>query len=224
MLVPYLRDADTTNMLANYRTNINNKLDAKDTTLMLSNYLKKSEGINETDPLFKGSIAKGITAIDTSNWNRKLSVSDTVGMLDDIQNKLDTTIRNIYNKLESKIDTNLLSSGTVKGNIQYWDGQKWIVLEPGKNGQNLQLVDGSPKWNGPSFAEIVLDSITAKEETKYSFVTAWGKVAEIIEKYVTKGKEIAIEGKLTHRSYDDKDGNKRYITEVVVNDILLMGK
>jgi uncharacterized protein (TIGR02145 family) len=176
MLVPYLRDADTTNMLTNYRTSLNNKLDAKDTTLMLSSYLKKSEGIIETDPLFNSSIAKGITAIDTSYWNRKLNVSDTVGLLDDIQNKLDTTIKNIYNKLESKIDTSMLGSGTVKGNIQYWDGQKWIVLEPGKNGQNLQLVDGSPKWNGPSFAEIVLDSITAKEETKYTFVTAWGKV------------------------------------------------
>ena len=62
------------------------------------------------------------------------------------------------------------------------------------------------------------------EQTEWHKVTAWGKVAEIIEKYVTKGKEIAIEGKLTHRSYDDKGGNKRYITEVVVNDILLMGK
>jgi single-strand DNA-binding protein len=62
------------------------------------------------------------------------------------------------------------------------------------------------------------------EQTEWHKVTAWGKVAEIIEKYVTKGKEIAIEGKLTHRSYDDKDGNKRYITEVVVNDILLLGK
>ena len=62
------------------------------------------------------------------------------------------------------------------------------------------------------------------EQTEWHKVTAWGKIAEIIEKYVTKGKEIAIEGKLTHRSYDDKDGNKRYITEVVVNDILLMGK
>jgi len=62
------------------------------------------------------------------------------------------------------------------------------------------------------------------EQTEWHKVTAWGKIAEIIEKYVTKGKEIAIEGKLTHRSYDDKDGNKRYITEVVVNDILLLGK
>jgi len=62
------------------------------------------------------------------------------------------------------------------------------------------------------------------EQTEWHRVSAWGKVADIIEKYVTKGKEIAIEVKLTHRSYDDKDGNKRYITEVVVNDILLMGK
>jgi single-strand DNA-binding protein len=62
------------------------------------------------------------------------------------------------------------------------------------------------------------------EQTEWHRVTAWGKVAENIEKYVSKGKEIAIEGKLTHRSYDDKEGNKRYITEVVANDILLLGK
>ncbi|MGV3697608.1 single-stranded DNA-binding protein [Flavobacterium sp.] len=62
------------------------------------------------------------------------------------------------------------------------------------------------------------------EQTEWHRVTAWGKLAEIIEKYVDKGKEVAIEGKLTHRSYDDKDGNKRYVTEVVANDILLIGK
>ena len=62
------------------------------------------------------------------------------------------------------------------------------------------------------------------EDTQWHKVKAWGKVADIIEKYVTKGKEICVEGKLTHRSYDDKDGNKRYVTEVVVSDILLLGK
>lgn len=62
------------------------------------------------------------------------------------------------------------------------------------------------------------------EKTEWHRVTAWGKTAEIIEKYVTKGKEVAVEGKLTHRSYDDKDGNKRYVTEVVVNEILLLSK
>ncbi len=62
------------------------------------------------------------------------------------------------------------------------------------------------------------------EQTEWHRVTAWGKLAEIVEKYVDKGKEIAVEGKLTHRSFDDKDGSKRYITEVVANDILLLGK
>ena len=62
------------------------------------------------------------------------------------------------------------------------------------------------------------------EKTEWHRVTAWGKTAEIIEKYVTKGKEIAIAGKLTHRSYDDKDGVKRFITEVVANEVLLLGK
>ena len=47
------------------------------------------------------------------------------------------------------------------------------------------------------------------EQTEWHRITAWGKTAEVIEKYVTKGKEIAVEGKLTHRSYDDKDGIKR---------------
>jgi single-strand DNA-binding protein len=62
------------------------------------------------------------------------------------------------------------------------------------------------------------------EQTEWHRITAWGKTAEIVEKYVTKGKEIAIEGKLTHRSYEDKNGDKKYITEVVVNELLLLGK
>ncbi|MEE9361629.1 MAG: single-stranded DNA-binding protein [Cellulophaga sp.] len=59
-------------------------------------------------------------------------------------------------------------------------------------------------------------------DTQWHTLVAWGKTAEIIEKYVDKGDEIAIEGKLTSRSYDDKEGNKRYVTEVVVSEILLM--
>ncbi len=62
------------------------------------------------------------------------------------------------------------------------------------------------------------------EQTEWHRVTAWGKTAEIIEKYVTKGKEIAIEGKLTHRTYEDKNGEKRYVTDIVVNEMLLLGK
>jgi single-strand DNA-binding protein len=60
-------------------------------------------------------------------------------------------------------------------------------------------------------------------DTQWHNVVAWGKTADIIESYVTKGKEVAVEGKLSHRSYDDKDGNKRYTTEVVCNELLLLG-
>lgn len=60
-------------------------------------------------------------------------------------------------------------------------------------------------------------------DTQWHNVIAWGKTAQIIEKYVTKGKEIAIEGKLITRSYDDKDGNKKYVTEVVAYEVLMFG-
>jgi single-strand DNA-binding protein len=61
------------------------------------------------------------------------------------------------------------------------------------------------------------------EETQWHSLIAWGKTADIIEKYVVKGKEIAIEGKLTHRSYEDKTGEKRYVTEVVIDELMLLG-
>jgi single-strand DNA-binding protein len=61
-------------------------------------------------------------------------------------------------------------------------------------------------------------------KTEWHNLVAWNKTAELIENYVTKGKEIAIEGKLTNRSWDDKEGNKRYTTEVVINEIVLFGK
>jgi len=60
-------------------------------------------------------------------------------------------------------------------------------------------------------------------DTQWHNIVAWGKTAEIIENYVTKGKEVAVEGKLTSRSYDDKEGNKRYITEVVCNELVMLG-
>ena len=60
-------------------------------------------------------------------------------------------------------------------------------------------------------------------QTEWHNLIAWNKTAEIVEQYVTKGKEIAIEGKLTSRSYEDKGGQKRIITEVVVNEILMFG-
>ena len=60
-------------------------------------------------------------------------------------------------------------------------------------------------------------------ETTWHNLVAWGKVADIAEKFLTKGKEVAIEGKLINRSYTDKDGIKRYVTEILVNELLLIG-
>jgi single-strand DNA-binding protein len=60
-------------------------------------------------------------------------------------------------------------------------------------------------------------------QTQWHNIVAWGKTAEIIENFVTKGKEVAIEGKLTTRSWEDKDGSKKYITEVVCNELLMLG-
>ncbi|MEZ7494392.1 single-stranded DNA-binding protein [Leeuwenhoekiella aequorea] len=61
-------------------------------------------------------------------------------------------------------------------------------------------------------------------DTQWHNVVAWGKTAELVENYVAKGKEIAIEGKLTSRSYETKQGEKRYITEIVCDELLLLSK
>ncbi|MFN3756946.1 MAG: single-stranded DNA-binding protein [Flavobacterium sp.] len=60
------------------------------------------------------------------------------------------------------------------------------------------------------------------EQTQWHTVEAWGKTVDIIERFVTKGKEIGLTGKLTTKSYDDKEGNKRYVTKVMINELLLM--
>ena len=60
------------------------------------------------------------------------------------------------------------------------------------------------------------------KNTQWHNIVAWGKTAEIVEKYLKKGNEVAVEGKLMHRNYDDKDGNKRYITEIIANEILML--
>jgi single-strand DNA-binding protein len=66
------------------------------------------------------------------------------------------------------------------------------------------------------------DGKTVKE-THWHNLVAWGKTADLAEKYLKKGKEIAVEGKLVTRSYEDKDGVKKYVTEINVNEILFLG-
>lgn len=61
------------------------------------------------------------------------------------------------------------------------------------------------------------------EETQWHALFCWGQKADLVEKYITKGKEIAVEGKLINRSYETKEGEKRYRTEVQVQEILFLG-
>ncbi|RKF04935.1 single-strand binding protein [Tenacibaculum lutimaris] len=89
-----------------------------------------------------------------------------------------------------------------------------ITLESGKKLAKFAIATNETYKN--SQGEKVTD-------TQWHNVVAWNKTAEIIEKYLEKGKEVMIEGKLTSRSFEDKEGNKRYVTEVVCNELLMLG-
>lgn len=58
--------------------------------------------------------------------------------------------------------------------------------------------------------------------TQWHTVVAWGRTAEMVERLLRKGTQIALEGKLVHRSYEGRDGQKRYVTEIVLSDFQLL--
>lgn len=62
-----------------------------------------------------------------------------------------------------------------------------------------------------------------QERTEWHRVVVWGKRAEVCSKYLAKGRQVYVEGRIQTRSYDDKDGNKRYITEVIAADVQFLG-
>ena len=62
-----------------------------------------------------------------------------------------------------------------------------------------------------------------EKTTEWHNVVAFGKTAEMLDQYAPKGKELVIEGRLQTRSYEDRDGNKRYSTEVIVENVELVG-
>lgn len=62
-----------------------------------------------------------------------------------------------------------------------------------------------------------------KDGTDFINCVAWNKLAEIIEKYMDKGRELGLEGRLQVNAYDDKEGNRKYVTSVVVDNITFIG-
>ena len=95
---------------------------------------------------------------------------------------------------------------------------------------NLGMDPEIKEINGKSMAKFSLaTSETYKNnegnkitDTQWHNLVVWGNQVNIAQKYLKKGQEVAIEGKLVHRSFDGKDGNKKYISEIVVNEILLL--
>lgn len=74
-------------------------------------------------------------------------------------------------------------------------------------------------------SERYTDSNKQKQErTTWHRVVLWRNLAEVVEKYVHKGSQLYIEGRISNRQYKDKDGNDRYATEIVANDMKLLGK
>jgi len=59
--------------------------------------------------------------------------------------------------------------------------------------------------------------------TQWHNLVIWGNLVQVVEKYLKKGKEIAIDGRINYRTYEDSRGEKRFFTEIVVNDLVLLG-
>ncbi|UAB76298.1 single-stranded DNA-binding protein [Mesoflavibacter sp. SCSIO 43206] len=99
----------------------------------------------------------------------------------------------------------------------------------GRLGQDPEIVTFNDGNKMAKFSLATDDSYKDKNGNKveraywHNIVVKNGLV-KVVEEYVTKGQEIAIEGKLTNRTWEDKEGNKRYVTEVICNELLMLSK
>ena len=84
----------------------------------------------------------------------------------------------------------------------------------GKAVASFSLATGST-WNDKTSGQM-------QERTDWHNIVAWDRLAEICGQYVKKGKRIYVEGRIQTRSYDDKDGVKKYVTEIIASDMILL--
>ena len=99
----------------------------------------------------------------------------------------------------------------------------------GRLGQDPEIINFEDGNKMAKFSLATDDSYKDKKGLKverayWHNIVVKGGLVKVVENYVTKGQEIAIEGKLTNRSWEDKDGNKRYMTEIICNELLMLGK
>ena len=99
-----------------------------------------------------------------------------------------------------------------------------LIGRTGKDVEIVQFENGKLAKVSLATSDYYTNAIGEKvEETQWHNLVCNGKLADLMEKYVEKGKEIAVEGKIVYRNYDDKEGQKRYITEVRVDQLVLLG-
>ncbi|MCX8490659.1 MAG: single-stranded DNA-binding protein [Cyclobacteriaceae bacterium] len=96
----------------------------------------------------------------------------------------------------------------------------------GRLGKDVEVKDFD-KSKKASFTMATTDSYkNAKgekvEDTQWHNIVIWGQLADVAGKYLKKGSKVCVEGKLVHRNYETDKGEKRYITEINVNDLVLM--
>ena len=100
-----------------------------------------------------------------------------------------------------------------------------LIGHLGKNPEVRYTSSGSAVAN---FTMATNETWTGKDgqkndRTEWHNIVAWGKLGEICGEYLTKGKQVYIEGSMTTRSWEDRDGNKRYTTEVKADNLIMLG-
>ncbi|QOW10342.1 single-stranded DNA-binding protein [Kaistella flava (ex Peng et al. 2021)] len=99
-----------------------------------------------------------------------------------------------------------------------------LIGRTGKDVEIVQFENGKLAKVSLATSDYYTNAMGEKvEETQWHNLVCNGKLADLMEKYVEKGKEIAVEGKIVYRNYDDKEGQKRYITEVRIDQLVLLG-
>ena len=154
--------------------------------------------------------------INKKKAEQKLKIKKWENTQDIISKSVSNAARKVRtalnNPLNFSIMSNLRNKVQLIGNLG--NDPEMTVLENGKKVIRFSLATNENYKNAQG---------EKVQSTEWHNMVAWGKTAEIIEQYASKGKKIAIEGKLTTRSYESTEGEKRYITEVIVSEVLLLG-
>lgn len=92
----------------------------------------------------------------------------------------------------------------------------------GNLGQDPEVRHTSTGKTVATFSVATSEKRQGEEQTTWHNIVVWEKLAEICAEYLRKGSKVYIQGRTNHRSYDDRDGNKKYITEVVANEMRML--